>query len=130
MAKEQIYKDLDLNFSVNPFTGDINKKTGLDAVKSSMKNILLYAIFEKHYSPEYDLGIRGLLFENKSYGFKNYLEKRIRILLESYEPRISIQAVIVKSGDNENSVGISVYYIAKETQNKETLELFLGKYDV
>lgn len=129
MAKEQIYKDLDLTFDVNPLSGDLTKKFGVDAIKQSMKNIILYNIFEKPYSSEFDVGLKNLLFENRGSGFRNFLEKRVRILLEAYEPRVTIQRVLVKSGQNDNSVSISVYYIPKETQNKDTLELFLGKYD-
>ena len=47
MAKEQIYKDLDLTFDINPLTGDISKKVGVDAIKQSLKNLILYNIFEK-----------------------------------------------------------------------------------
>jgi len=127
--KENIYKDLDLNFDVNPLTGDIGKKKGIDAIKQSLKNILLYNIFEKPYSTQFDIGIRNLLFENRGKGFETYLRSRINILIKSYEPRVVLNDVVVKSGRDENSVSISVYYTAKETQSKDSLELFLGKYN-
>ena len=128
--KENIYKDLDLNFDVNPLTGDIGKNKGIDAIKQSLKNILLYNIFEKPYSTQFDIGIRNLLFENRGKGFETYLRSRINILIKSYEPRVVLNDVVVKSGRDENSVSISVYYTAKETQSKDSLELFLGKYNV
>ena len=123
--KENIYKDLDLNFDVNPLTGDIGKKKGIDAIKQSLKNILLYNIFEKPYSTQFDIGIRNLLFENRGKGFETYLRSRINILIKSYEPRVVLNDVVVKSGRDENSVSISVYYTAKETQSKASLEIQL-----
>ena len=127
--KENIYKDLDLTFDLNPLTGDIGKKKGIDAIKQSLKNILLYNIFEKPYATQFDIGLRSLLFENRGKGFETYLRSRINILIKSYEPRVILNDVVVKSGRDENSVSISVYYTAKETQTKDTLELFLGKYN-
>ena len=128
MAKEKIYKDLDLSFDINPLTGDIAKQTGVNAIKQSMKNLLLYNIFEKPYSTQFDVGIRNLLFENKGHGFQNYLKSRIKILIDSYEPRVVLNSVLVKGSSDDNSVSITVYYSPKETQTKDTLELFLGKY--
>lgn len=127
--KENIYKDLDLNFDINPLSGDIAKKKGVDAIRDSLKNILLYNIFEKPYSTQFDIGIRNLLFENKGKGFETYLRSRINILIKSYEPRVVLNDVIVKSGPDENSVEVSIYYTPKETQTQDTLELFLGKYN-
>lgn len=127
--KENIYKDLDLNFDINPLTGDIAKKKGVAAIRDSLKNILLYNIFEKPYSTQFDIGIRNLLFENKGKAFETYLRSRINILIKSYEPRVVLNDVIVKSGPDENSVEVSIYYTPKETQTQDTLELFLGKYN-
>ena len=129
MAKEQIYKDLDLNFDINPLTGDVGSKLGRDAIKQSLKNLVLYNAFEKPYSTEFDIGLRNLLFENKGKGFENYLKTRVKILIEAYEPRVYLNDVVVKGGDDSNSVEISIYYTPIETQTKETLELFLGKYN-
>lgn len=126
--KELIYKDIDLTFDINPLTGDVSKKTGVDAIKQSLKNLVLYNIFEKPYSPQFDIGIRNLLFENKGKGFESYLKSRVRTLIEAYEPRVYLNDVMVKAGVDADTVMISVYYTPKETQTKDTLELFLGKY--
>jgi phage baseplate assembly protein W len=129
MAKEKIYKDLDLSFDINPLTGDVGKQTGVNAIRQSMKNLLLYNIFEKPYSSQFDIGLRNLLFENKGHGFQNYLKARIKILIDSYEPRVTLNSVLVKGSQDDNSINITVYYSPKETQTKDTLELFLGKYN-
>jgi phage baseplate assembly protein W len=129
MAKEQIYKDIDLSFDVNPLTGDIGKKSGLDAIKQSLRNILLYNIFEKPYFTELDIGLRNLLFQNKTSGFGNYLKARVKILIKTLEPRVIINDVVVKAGKDSDTVVITVYYTPKETQTKDTLEFFLGRYN-
>lgn len=129
MANEKIYKDLDLSFDINPLTGDIGKKVGIDAIRQSLRNIVQYKIFEKPYNATFDVGVKSLLFENKSIGFQTFLEKRIRTLIESYEPRVIINDVLVKSGNNDNAIKITVYFTPRETQTQDSLELFLGKYN-
>jgi phage baseplate assembly protein W len=129
MAKEKIYKDIDLNFEPNPLSGDVDSLIGVNAIKQSLKNIVLYNIFEKPYSSEFDVGLRNLLFENKGHGFQNFLRKRVRILIEAYEPRVILNDVLVKFISERNSMQISVFYTVKETQTPESLEFFLGKYN-
>lgn len=129
MAKEIIYKDIDLSFDANPLTGDIGKKTGGDAIRQSLRNILLYNIFEKPYFTELDIGLRSLLFQNKTSGFVNFLRKRITILVKTLEPRVELNDVVVKAGNDSDTVVVTVYYTPKETQSKDTLEFFLGKYN-
>jgi phage baseplate assembly protein W len=129
MAKEKIYKDIDLNFEPNPLSGDVDSLIGVNAIKQSLKNIVLYNIFEKPYSSEFDIGLRNLLFENKGHGFQNFLRKRVRILIEAYEPRVILNDVLVKFITERNSMQISVFYTVKETQTPESLEFFLGKYN-
>ena len=129
MAKEKIYKDIDLNFEPKPLSVDVDSLIGVNAIKQSLKNIVLYNIFEKPYSSEFDVGLRNLLFENKGHGFQNFLRKRVRILIEAYEPRVILNDVLVKFISERNSMQISVFYTVKETQTPESLEFFLGKYN-
>ena len=57
------YKDLDLFFSKKS-NKDVNKVTDVEAVKRSVRNLMLLNTFEKPFHPEIGGDIRGLLFEN------------------------------------------------------------------
>lgn len=129
MSKEQKYKDIDLDFSPNPLTGDISKKTGTAAIRDSLKNILQYSIYEKPYNKEFDIGVKNLLFENKGFGFAEFLKGRIKSLLIAYEPRVILNNVLVTSDMNDNNLKITIYYTPVESQSKDSLELFLGRYN-
>jgi len=129
MVTQKVYKDLDLSFDINPLTGDVGKKVGIAAIQQSLKNILLYNIFEKPYFNELNIGLRHLLFENKGAGFANYLKNRIIVLIKTLEPRVVVNDVLVKQKEDTNTIVITVYYTAKEAQTSDTLEFFLGRYN-
>ena len=61
MAK---YKDIDLSFSKNSFTNDINSVQDSTAIKQSIKNIILMMKGEKSFDYEYGASIQSLLFSN------------------------------------------------------------------
>ena len=46
------YRDLDLFFSKNQGNGDVNKITGVEAVKRSIRNLVLLNFYEKPFNPE------------------------------------------------------------------------------
>ena len=59
-----ISKDIDLNFNINPITGDLNRKKDSEAVKQALRTLLLLGLFEKPFNSDLNANIRGFLFEN------------------------------------------------------------------
>ena len=57
------YRDLDLFFSKKS-NKDVNKVTDVEAVKRSVRNLLLLNTFEKPFHPEIAGDMRAMLFEN------------------------------------------------------------------
>jgi len=47
----RLYKDLDLNFGINPVTKDVDKKLGDRAIITAVKNLILLNYFEKPFNP-------------------------------------------------------------------------------
>jgi phage baseplate assembly protein W len=103
-------KDIDLNFTVNPLTGDLNVKKNNDAVKQSLKNLMLLSLYEKPFNPDLGANIRGYLFENYILNSNKYLEDRIRTVIVKYEPRIQIKTVNVTPNENNNTLDVYIEY--------------------
>ena len=57
------YSDLDLFFGRKTSNNDISKITDVQAVKRSIRNLVLLNTYEKPFHPEISSGIRGMLFE-------------------------------------------------------------------
>lgn len=103
-------KDIDLNFTVNPLTGDLNVKKNNDAVKQSLKNLMLLSLYEKPFNPDLGANIRGYLFENYILNTNKYLEDRIRSVILKYESRIQIKTVNVTPNENNNTLDVYIEY--------------------
>jgi phage baseplate assembly protein W len=112
-----ISKDIDLNFNINPLTGDLNRKTNSDAVKQSLRTLLLLGLFEKPFNSDLNVNIRGFLFENYLINADKELQKNIRRIITKYEPRITLKNVIVSATPDQNAIDITIEYYY--TGNKE-----------
>lgn len=114
MATKQvnrIYSDFDLSFAANPVTGDLAKKYDVNAVKQSLKTLVLTRYYERPFQPKLGSPIYGLLFENVDIITANRLQIELEILINKYEPRIRAQniEVIPEYDSNAFSVNITFY---------------------
>ncbi|SVB97382.1 uncharacterized protein METZ01_LOCUS250236, partial [marine metagenome] len=57
------YIDLDLFFQRMEPSNDVNTITDVQAVKRSVRNLVLLNPYEKPFHPEIGSGVRGMLFE-------------------------------------------------------------------
>ena len=62
--KQPVFKDIPLSFTAHPVTGNVKALTNRDAVKQSVKNIVLTNFYERPYSPNLGGNILSQLFEN------------------------------------------------------------------
>lgn len=104
MATKQvnrIYSDFDLSFTANPVTGDIAKKTDANAVKQSIKTLILTRFYERPFQPRLGSPIYAMLFENIDVISANRLQLELELLIQKYEPRaIPIAINVIPDYDN------------------------------
>jgi len=108
----RLYKDIDLNFAINPITKDVGRKIDVSAVKQSLGNLFMYQRGEKKFQPNFGSGIRGLLFEPVDYLTGSIIEKEIEFMIKNYEPRVRVENVTVSSDPDANEYQIRLdFYI-------------------
>ena len=57
------YADLDLFFGKKSSNSDVSEVTDIQAVKRSIRNLVLLNTYEKPFHPEISSGVRDMLFE-------------------------------------------------------------------
>jgi phage baseplate assembly protein W len=123
-------KDLSNDFLLNPLTGDVSIKKGEDAIKQSLKNLLLMQKFDKPFDPQLDVGIQELLFEQLPLDvFTQLLREKINYIIKEYEPRVILQKVEMQELPDQNKVLIDITYSVKNTsfEQPQNLQLFLER---
>ena len=108
-ATKESYSDLDILFTAHPVSKDVTTKKDADAVKRSVRNILLTNDYERPFKPNFGANLRGQLFELQGIGAKRRIIGDIKEALYALEPRI--RNVRVALGENNrNNVDVLVQY--------------------
>ena len=106
----RVYKDLNLNFSINPVTGDVTTLTDVNAVKRSVRNLLLTNHYDRPFHPEIGSNVQALLFENFGPITGNQLTRTIEEMIANFEPRARVESVECFPLPDTNTYDIRIYF--------------------
>ena len=123
----RIFSDLDLNFTAHPVTKDISRRYDENAVKTSLKNLILTRNFERPFHSEIGSPINALLFEPPSPMLNITLQRAIVDVVNNFEPRVDLLDVSVISSPDENSLYVTITFRIVNTQQPLTLDLTLER---
>jgi phage baseplate assembly protein W len=114
----QLYSDLDLFFGQNNKTKDINIVYDIQAVKRSIRNLILLNVFDKPFHPEISSGIRDTLFELMTPVTAIILARQVQDVIENFEPRARLVGVraFPNLERNEYAVSIEFYVVNAPTE--------------
>ena len=87
------YTDLDLFFGKKSSDSDISTVADIQAVKRSIRNLVLLNAYEKPFHPEISSGIRGMLFELMTPVVAVIISKQVEDVIKNFEPRARLVAV-------------------------------------
>ena len=121
------YSDLDIEFAKNPLSLDVNVKTDVDAVKRSIKNLIIPGRYERLFQPDLSAGVSGLLFEQLTPGTKNTIETRIRQTIQKNEPRANLRNVQVLEDFDNNELKVTVDFTVVNISRPVNLEFTLRR---
>ena len=103
------YRDLDLFFT-RKSNKDVNKVTDIQAVKRSVRNLVLLNTYEKPFHPEIAGDVRGLLFENMTPLTSAVIARKIQDVIENFEPRARLTGVQAIPDFDRNLYEVTVYF--------------------
>ena len=104
------YTDLDLFFGRKSSNSDISKVTDIQAVKRSIRNLVLLNPYEKPFHPEISGGIRGMLFELMTPITATIIAKKVEEVINNFEPRARLVAVRATPDLDRNAYEMSIEF--------------------
>lgn len=121
------FSDLDLNFTKHPVTSDVSRKYDEEAVKQSVKNLVLTQNYERPFHSEIGSQIRGLLFEPATPMLSMLLRRAISDTIINFEPRVRLIDVAVRLEPDSNSVNVTIEFTIVNTVRPITVSLTLKR---
>lgn len=108
--KLEYYSDFLVNFDKNPVTGFMARVTNEEAVKQSIRNLVLTMRTERFYDPNIGSKVSALLFEPIDEITAEAIQREIRQTINNKEPRASLIEVIVNPQYDLNAYFITVVF--------------------
>ena len=123
----RIYSDLNLSFTKNPATKDVAKLFDVQAIKRSVKNIILTNKYERPFNSDFGCNLRGFLFENITEPLLVIIKDRVAMAIEKYEPRVTVEDVVVRDDQDKNGISIMVSFLINGTEAPVSVSTFLQR---
>lgn len=121
------YVDLDLDFFKHPYTNDVSKKTGAEAIKRSIRNLIFTNFYERPFQPGLGSQVTAMLFENATMTTENFLKDAITSCINNFEPRVKMTDVIVETDYDRNGFNVTLKYIILARELPVVTTLFLER---
>ena len=122
------YSDLDLFFTKKTVGSDVNKVTDIQAVKRSVRNLILLNAFEKPFHPEISSGVRDMLFENMTPITAVVLTRKIEDVINNFEPRVRLVSVRAIPDMDRNIYNVSIeFYVVNAPTELVDLSVMLER---
>jgi len=122
------YTDLDLFFGKKTSNSDVSEVVDIQAVKRSVRNLVLMNVYEKPFHPEIASGVRGMLFELMTPVTAVILSRQIEDVIINFEPRVKLVGVRTIPDLDKNSYEVSIeFYVVNTPTELVDLTLFLER---
>ena len=104
------YSDLDLFFGKRTVGSDVNKVTDIQAVKRSVRNLILLNTYDKPFHPEIAGGVREMLFEPMTPIIAQIIARKVEDVIDNFEPRARLVGVRAIPDLDRNAYELSVHF--------------------
>ena len=125
--RTETYSDFFKDMTQSLVNADLARKIDENAVKESIRNLVLTNRGERLFQPDIGCDIRQLLFENISADTIIVAKELIRTTIENYEPRCSILGIDILASLDSNDVGIIITFNIINREEPVVLTLTLDR---
>jgi len=125
--KEKVFKDIPLSFTAHPVTGNIKPVVNRDAVKQSVKSLVLTNFYERPYNPTLGGDIRSQLFENMDTLTEFNISKNIRQVIDNFEPRALLDDIKVQATPDSNALNVTIIFRVQNSSEPIIINILLER---
>ncbi len=126
-TSQVIYSDFDNLFVTNPITKQLNRKINRNAVKQSVKNLVLTDFYERPFQSDIGCNIRGYLFEPFTSHLQEQIKDAVVNVITNYEPRAKIIDVLVEDRLDLNAISLTIAFEVLNHSEAVILDVILER---
>lgn len=126
-AVSSLYADLNLGFRLLEGTRDIRPVTDIDAIKNSIRHLILTGRGERPFHPELGSGITELLFENVDSFTAAVLRDEITGVVRLHEKRVDNVDVEIFDDGDRNAFYVTIKFSIRQTDIPTEVSFYLDR---
>jgi phage baseplate assembly protein W len=128
MAKNtRTFSDIDMGFFAHPVSRYVTKKYDENAIKQSIKNLILTKNYERPFRSNVGSQIKSLLFEPITPMLTAVMKRTIENTINTYEPRVNLLDISVLLSPDNNGIYVTVVFAIVNTSTPISVDLFLER---
>lgn len=124
---EERYSDISMGFEKNPLTGNLARVTDTQAIKQSLKTLLLTNQGERPYNSKLGSKIRSSLFDPLDTITADTIRSSIIEAINNYEPRVSVEQLNVYPMIDQNAFNVNLFFSIINIPEVQQLDLTLKR---
>ena len=110
MTLERLGKGFAFPIIPDPLRGAVSYRAGAEKVRESIELILRTEPGERIMRPTFGCGLRQYLMELNTVATRADIQRSVTEAIESFEPRVIVNDVLVVPGDDPSLVTITIRY--------------------
>ena len=123
----EIFSDFFTDFDTHPIKKDLVRSTNEDAVKKSIRNLLLTNRGDRLFDSSIGSDLRSLLFEPLYTGLEQTMVDYITTTINNYEPRAEVLNVSIQLDDASHTLLATIVFAVINKVEPITFELLLNR---
>lgn len=127
LATEVQWVDVSLSFQPIPGSGDIGVKKNEEAIKGSIRNLVLRSHYEVPFHSEEGSDAANILFDNFNPVSIGAMRDSLIRLLTAYEPRAFVNDIQILTNPDGNYIIVTIIFTPINSTNQVTVTVPLKR---
>jgi len=124
---QELFSDIPINLDISPVTGNLSRLLNEEAIKQSIRNLILTAPGERLFDSNIGSGIYKLLFEPLDELTSFALHTEITNTIKNYEPRANLLNLYVNPSEADQTYYVNILFSIINSQRTAQLDISLSK---
>jgi phage baseplate assembly protein W len=126
-VQQEFFSDFSIDFSKNPVTGALARLTNENAVKQSIKLLVLSTMGEWPHANRLGSQVNRLLFDPNDNITASAVDITVREVIKNYEPRVDIVNVAVTSKETDHAFKVDIIFSLKNSTAMHSVAVLLKR---